>query len=51
MVKYKVYDNKTGEDITSKRFWLIGADGKLYYDDYDIVQASSFAHYVVIQED
>ena len=49
MVTYRVFDNKTGEDITDKRFWVIDHTGVLYYDDWDIIQASSFAHYVVIQ--
>ena len=51
LVSPRLHTNKTGEDITDKRFWIIDPDGVLYYDDWDLIRASSFAHYVVIQED
>ena len=51
MVTYKVFDKKTNEDITDKRFWVIGSDGTLYYDSFDLIRAESFAYYVVDKED
>ena len=51
MVTYKVFDKKTGKDITNTRFWVIGSDGTLYYDDYDLIRADSFAYYVIDKED
>lgn len=35
MIKYKVFDKQTKEDITDKYPWVITTDGKLYFSDYD----------------
>ena len=50
MVTYKVFDKKTNEDITSTRFWVVDPDGTLYYDDWDLIRAESFAYYVIDKE-
>ncbi|MBR3600229.1 MAG: hypothetical protein IKL53_10190 [Lachnospiraceae bacterium] len=33
-MKYKVINTITGEDITSKRFWVVRPDGTLGYMEY-----------------
>jgi hypothetical protein len=33
-MKYKVINTITGEDITSKRFWVLRPDGTLGYMEY-----------------
>lgn len=33
-MKYKVINAITGEDITSKRFWVLRPDGTLGYMEY-----------------
>ena len=50
MVTYRVFDKKTKEDITDKRFWVIDPKGTLYYVEWDLIQASFFAYYVVDKE-
>lgn len=35
MIRYKVFDKQTKEDITDKYPWVITPDGKLYFSDYD----------------
>lgn len=30
-MKYKVFDSRTGEDITNQRKWLLYADGNVCY--------------------
>ena len=35
MIKYKVFDKQTKEDITNKYDWVITSDGNLFYQDYD----------------
>ena len=51
MVTYRVFDKKTNKDITDERFWVVGHDGTLYYDAYDLVIADSFAYYVIDKKD
>lgn len=35
MIKYKVFDKQTKEDITDKYPWVITPEGRLYFCDYD----------------
>ena len=46
-ISFKVKDTRNGKDITKERFWVIGCDGKLYYDNYDLTQAESFITYTI----
>lgn len=40
-IKYKVIDTRTGDDITNDRLWVITPDGRLLYDDYDLIGYSN----------
>ena len=47
MVTYRVFDKKTNKDITDERFWVINSYGTLYYYEWDLIGAESFAYYIV----
>lgn len=44
-LRYRVYDNRTLEDITDEYQWVITPDGKLCYVEYDDVPEAKFAHF------
>lgn len=45
-ITFTVRDKRTGKDITADYLWLIGADGTLYYNNYDLIRADSFAEVI-----
>lgn len=50
-MKYRVYNKKTGDDITNNALWVVAADGKLYmYINDDIVTVPQDQYEVVLVE-
>lgn len=50
MLKFKVIDKTTNEDITQEHDWVITPDGKLYYVEYGDFIGYSNAMYIILDE-
>ena len=50
-IRYRVFDNKTLEDITDEFQWIITPDGKLCYVDYgDVIEDKSVCFELMVKQ-
>ena len=49
-MKFRVIDKRTGDDITKDYFWVITADGRLGYIDYNEFISLSYVEPIMIPE-
>lgn len=49
-MKFRVIDKRTGDDITKDYFWVITADGRFGYVDYEDFISLAYAEAIMIPE-
>jgi len=47
-IRYRVFDNRTLEDITNKYEWVITPDGKLCIVEYDNLEDMTGVHFELL---